>query len=127
MKTPKLISAMTAIFLFSLLFSTFLFAENPENIATKMVARLTKEIVLTESQQTDIQAKAKEFAVKLQNADSISDPKNKQTYINTAFKLYKQNVDSLLTTEQRQLLVSKRNERRNAVRNNLKSKKTTIL
>jgi len=119
MKTSKIMLAIVAIFLCT----NLVFAENPEVLANKMVAKLAKDVTLTESQKIAIQAKAKELSVKLQNAESIKSSDEKQASLSLIFQGFKQNVDSLFTPEQRKQLQIKRNERRNAAHNKLKSKK----
>jgi hypothetical protein len=111
MKTSK--SLMLAFA--TLLLSTSLFAGNPENLATKIVAKLSKDIVLTDSQKVVIQTKAKELALKRQNADALSDKTEKTELKRQASQSYKAIVDSLLTNEQRQQLKVKQNERRDAM------------
>ena len=119
MKTLKLIMAFIAI----LFFTNLLFAGNPENFATKKVAKLCKDIVLTDSQKVIIQAKAKVFAIKVQNASSLTNNTEKTSILNQAGQEYKTALDSVLTTEQKTQLVTKRNERRDIIMNKLESKK----
>ncbi len=111
MKTPK--SLMLAFA--TLLLSTLLFAGNPENLSTKIVAKLSKDIVLTDSQKVVILNTAKEFAIKRQNADALSDNAEKTELKRQAFQSYKAIVDSLLTNDQRKQLKLKQNERRDAI------------
>jgi len=119
MKTPRLITAVIAI----LLFSNLIFAGNPENYATKKVVKLCKDIVLTDSQKVIIQAKAKVFASKMQSASLITNNIEKTSIQNQAVQGYKMALDSVLTTEQKTQLITKRNERRDIIMNKLKSKK----
>jgi uncharacterized membrane protein YbjE (DUF340 family) len=119
MKTPKLMTALIAI----LLFTNLLFAGNPENIVTKKVAKLCEDIVLTDSQKVIILAKANMFATKMQSASSLTKDTEKNSILNQAGQEYKTALDSVLTIEQKTQLVTKRNERRDIIMNKLKSKK----
>ena len=113
MKKVTLIMAFTVIF-----FSNLLFAGNPQGIANKMVAKLSKDIALTDSQKVIIQAKAQAFAVTLQNTNA-----NASTYQRQAHKAYQATLDSVLKAEQKTQLVTKRNARRDAAINKTKAKK----
>jgi len=100
MKTPKLIKATIAI----LLFSNLLFSANPENIAGNMIAKISKDIVLTDSQKVVIQTKANEFVIKMQSANLLTNEEAKFASKKQASNEYKAILDSLLTNEQRKQL-----------------------
>jgi len=113
-KKQKLITVLIAI----LVFTNLLFAGNPQGIANKMVAKLSKDIELTDSQKVIIQAKAQAFAVTLQNTNTNASTDQKQVH-----QAYKATLDSVLTKEQKTQLVTKRNARRDAAINKIKAKK----
>jgi len=113
MKKQKLIATLIAI----LIFSNLIFAGNSQDIVNKIVSKLSKDITLTDSQKVIIQAKLQTFAVILQNSNSNVDENTKQAY-----HAYHATLDSILTTEQKTQLISKRNARRDATMNKLKSK-----
>jgi len=114
MKKLKLMTALIAV----LLFSDLVFAGNPENLANKIMAKLGKDISLTDSQKVFIQAKLQTFVVTLQNSNSNVDANTKKAY-----HAYLATLDSILTTEQKTQLITKRNARRDASINKIKSKK----
>ena len=118
MKRLKLLMATIAI----LVFSNSLIAGNPENIATKKIGLLSRDIALTDSQKVVLQAKIKIFAVKMQNANALSSVEAKRSALNKAGQEYKAVLDSILTPEQKIQLTAKRNERRDAVMNKSTSK-----
>jgi len=119
MKKLKLITALIAV----LFFSNVIFAGNPENLATKMVIKLGNDIVLTDSQKVIIQAKAKEFLVKRQSSNLLTNKTDLSTGKKLAYEQYKATLDTVLTIEQKTQLITKRNERRKVIENKYKTNK----
>jgi len=113
MKTPKVLTAIIAI----LLFSNFLFAGSPENTKSYMVEKLCKDIVLTDSQKVIIEAKADIFDAILQSGVPTKDNND----LIQAFRGYKAALDSLLTGAQKEQLIQKHNARRDAATTELKN------
>lgn len=111
MKKLKFMLACSAI----LMFSNLAFAVNPDNLANKMVTKLSKDIVLTDSQKVVILAKATELTVKRQSANTLTDKTEKSDLKKQVFQEYKAVLDSLLTSEQKQQLSLKQTERRDAI------------
>ncbi len=97
-------------------------AENPVSIANKKLNLLSRDIVLTDSQKVVILEKAKEFAVKFQGANLLTNSIEKNSQLDKAVQQYKAALDTLLTSEQKTQLETKRNERRDLIMNKLKSK-----
>jgi Spy/CpxP family protein refolding chaperone len=113
MKTPKLISALIAIFLFSnLLFAGNPVKGNPDNIASKMVEKLSKDVTLTDAQKTALQTKAKEFAAKRQQANALTNEADKLAIKKKASDEYKAAIDSICTPEQRAQITQKKEDRK---------------
>ena len=108
MKKVKLIMALGAV----LVFSNLVFAGNPNNLATKMITKLSNDIALTDSQRVVIQAKANEFAVKMQNANSLTNADAKTTTKKQALSDYKTFLENVLTSDQKQQLMIKQNNRK---------------
>ena len=111
MKTFQFIIAISAI----LLFSNLLSAKNPlsgtaDDFTKRKLMQLTRDITLTDSQKALIETKAKTFAVKIINKDSIA----YYTAFPQAAKDYKAAIDSILTPEQKTQIVQKQTERREA-------------
>lgn len=115
MKTPKLIMACMAI----VLCTNFLFAGNPkndatDNLATLLIEKLGKDIVLTDSQKVKVKQNLKVYIVKMQNAHALSNNSEKFTLKKQAGTDYQTSLDSLLTSDQKDQLNAKIKERENA-------------
>lgn len=124
MKTPKLIMALIAI----LLFTNLLFAGNPvkynaDYLANLMVEKLSRDIMLTDSQKTAILAKAKEYAEKRQNSDSQKNSVDEDETKKQASQQYKAALESILTSEQKAQLTTKQSERRDSISNKYRTNK----
>ena len=116
MKTNKLLTAIVAVFFFS----NLLLAGNPktssseDNLANIMITKLSKDVVLTDSQKIVIQQNAKAFVIKMQNANALGNKDDKTNSKRQAYNDYKASLDSLLTNGQREQLKTKIKERENA-------------
>jgi len=110
MKKLKLVTAIIAIFLIS----NLLFAGNPENIAVKMIEKLSNDVILTDSQRVVIQTKADEYVLKMQNVNLITNIEEQFALRKQISKEYDASLDSLLTIEQREQLMIKIKERKDA-------------
>jgi hypothetical protein len=77
-----------------------------------MVTKLSNDIALTDSQRVVIQAKANDFAVKMQNANSLTNADAKTTTKKQALSDYKTFLESVLTNDQKQQLTLKQNNRK---------------
>ncbi len=124
MKTPKIIMACMAI----TLCTNLLFAVQPNKvdaatIARKMVAKLSKDITLTDSQKVYVLNKATDFHTKTQNANSKTDIRERNNLKKQAFESYRNILDSVLTTDQKNKLLSKQTEQMNKIINKHKSNK----
>jgi len=112
MKTPKLILAVFAIFLFA----NLSFGANPnkftnEQIAQKMIDKLSKDIVLTDSQKVAIKTKALESVQKHAASNSKTDKKQKNELRKQSFQEYMSFLSAVLTDEQKQQLKNKHIEK----------------
>lgn len=115
MKTTKFILAFFAIALCSdLLFAVKPLTGNPSDFAKSMLKQISKDINLTDSQKVKIETKAYEFGMKILNKDSVT----YQVFLPQYKQEYKTAVDSILTRDQRELLIRKRLDRKNAVKVN---------
>ena len=119
MKKVKLLTALIAV----LLFSNLVFAGNPEILASKMVEKLNNDVQLTDSQKVVLQLKAKEFAVKIRNANSQSNNADKSTSKKQANLEYKTSLDSVLTNDQKTKLNTRITERRQVIIKKYKTNK----
>jgi hypothetical protein len=111
MKKFNLILAVVAV----LMFTNLTFGANPKKnanqIATVMIEKMSADIVLTDSQKVAIKATALELATKVQNANSKSDKTERKTLKKQAFQTFNAVLDSTLTSDQKNLLKTKANER----------------
>lgn len=107
------------------LFTNFLVAENPKNNATgkadAMVAKLNKNVILTDSQKVYILKKATDFVTKVQHANTQTDVKEKYNLKEQAFYTYRALLDSVLTKEQKSKLSAIQTEQMNRITNKHKS------
>jgi len=100
-----------------LMVSNLVHAGNPKNLASKMIDKLDKNVLLTDSQKVALQLKATSFAAKMQNTDSQTSPEEKSASRNHAYQEYKTTLDSILTNDQKAKLVSSQNARRISIKN----------
>ena len=112
MKTPKLTTAIIAIFLFS----NLLFAGNPnpetsDDISNKMVESTHNDVTLTPNQKEALKKKAKVYAEKLVEARAMSDKPASYVFMQTVTDNYLASLDSILTPEQKALKEQKHKER----------------
>jgi len=124
MKTPKLILAVFALFLFA----NFSFGANPntessEVISDRMVEHTNKDVNLTYVQKETLKKKAKEYAEKLLQARSMSNKEESYVFMRTVTANYKAALDSILSSEQKIQKEKKRMDRIDAVVTKGKSKK----
>lgn len=121
MKKLKLSAALISL----LMFQNLVLAINPnanvDNIAAKMVSILSKDIVLTDSQKTVIQQNAKTFILRFNEASASKTGNEKLATMNFS-KEYKIALDGILTLEQKEQLILKRNERKQILTNKYKTK-----
>jgi len=116
MKTAKIITLIISVLLLSnVLNATTPPKINAESKANMMVDRLSKDFVLTDIQKSEINAKAKIFIEKINNANEIKD-RNKLIFTKKGiYNEYKIALDSILTDEQRVQLSAKQEERENLI------------
>ena len=111
MKPIQFISALIFLVLFPIAF----YAADPETISNKMITKLSNDVTLTDSQKAMIKVKTIAFFRKIQNSDpnkSIEEKiKEHQQFTNE----YKMALDSVLTAEQKELLIQKQNEHKQAI------------
>ena len=113
MKTTRLLLAILAI----VLFSNIIKAGNPKNVENEklsndMLSKLSKDIVLTDSQKTAIALKMNDFLLKRQVANGKNSDMEKAKYRNESYSEYKSALDSLLSTDQKMTLKTKKDERK---------------
>lgn len=116
----RTIKKITGIFIILFLFQALLFAQKPstENvnqIAAGIVERLDKDVALTDSQKVVILQHAKVFAAKSQNTQHMANNDATRSQRRNHVQEYKSALNSILTDEQKELIVKKRQERREAV------------
>lgn len=116
MKTLKLI----ILFIIPIVFTGILQAGNPSNMkaedrAKVIVEKLCKDVVLTDSQKVAIEIKAKEFMVKMDNSNKQKTKEVKHAQKKEASSSYRAVLDSILTFEQKDQLMLKQNERKEAI------------
>jgi hypothetical protein len=131
MKNTKLIT----VFIFLLLFSNALNALNPsaDDKANRIIEKLSQDIVLTESQKAEITGKVKVLMTSIEKVKVLMTSIEKVKVLTNSYennpkvigfiKDYKMALDSILTTGQKQQLLVKRNERREALINKYMTKK----
>lgn len=124
MKKLKLMMAIIAILVFSnLLFAAKPLTNDDNNLASQMVNKLDKSVILTDSQRVVILQNVKTFILKTQNIDtSLSD--------NEKFKLKKQAsddyeafLDNILTKGQKETLEMKIQATQDSIMKQFESKK----
>jgi|GEM_PF-3566356 len=103
--------------------SNFAFAGNPENLGSKMIEKLNKDVQLTDSQKVILQVKATDFALKMQNAKSQTNTADISAIKKQANQEFKTCMDSLLTNDQKAKLTIRKNERRQAIIKKYKTNK----
>jgi len=108
MKTPKLMM----VFIAFLLFSNLGFGANPnkfsnDQIAQKMIDKLSKDIVLTDSQKVAIKTKALELVQKRSTSNLKTNKKEKSGLQKQSFNDYMNFLSIVLTNEQKQQLINK--------------------
>ena len=77
--------------------------------------RLDREVVLTDSQKVVILEHAKTLAVKSQNTRSMANTDAVLLQRKSDVQEYKKALDAILTDEQKEALIKKRDERREAI------------
>src|ERR1035437_1840176 len=102
MKTPKLTTAIVAIFLLS----NLLFAANPktetsDDISNDMVEFVHNDVKLTPAQKNVLKKKAKEYADKLMQARAMDDKEASYVFMKDVTENYKAALDSILTPDQK--------------------------
>jgi hypothetical protein len=124
MKTPKLIMALIAIFLFSnLLFAGNPNTETPDDISNNMVEFVHGDVTLTPTQKQTLKKKAKEYAEKLQQARAMDDKDASYAFMKTVSENYQAAMDSILTTDQKVAKDKKFKERIDKIIKDANSKK----
>jgi len=78
-----------------------------------LVTKLNKDVTLTDSQQVIIKRNVSKFIVKMQNANTETNPEKKLSIKKAASEEYKAVLDSILTTNQREQLKIKIKAREN--------------
>lgn len=101
-----IIGALIAVpFFLNLVFSV---TTNYTNLSDSMVKSLCNDIVLTDSQKVVIQAKAKDYALKIQNISQMPNDSTRSTFQKQVVLGYRAVLDSVLTKSQKDSLYSKR-------------------
>ena len=116
MKTIKLVTVLMV----TVLFSNLSTAANPQkggadNKAGVLVEKLSKDIVLTNHQKKEITEKAKVFMTDVEKVKSSTDNEEKKLTKERIGKAYNMALDSILTNEQKEQLLVKQNERKEAL------------
>lgn len=113
MKKLKLIMAAIAISVSI----NLLFAGNPQdgndNLANLLIDKMSKDIILSDSQKVIVKKKIKTFIVKMQNAHTLSNNSEKYALKKQAELDYQFSLDSVLTGAQREQMKVKMLEREN--------------
>lgn len=114
----KTIKKFTGVFIF-LFFVQIMFAQKPSTgnvnqIAAGIVERLDKDVALTDSQKVVILQHAKVFAAKSQSTKNMANNDATRLQRKTHVQEYKSALNAVLTEEQQEILVKKREERRDA-------------
>lgn len=89
--------------------------KNVDQIAAGIVEKLSKEVALTDSQKVVILEHAKAFALKSQNTKNLSNNEVTLMQRKSNVQEYKAAINEVLTNEQKEMLVKKHEERREAV------------
>ena len=103
------------LFICSTVFSKKTSSADIGSIATGIVERLDREVVLTDSQKVVILEHAKTLAVKSQNTRSMANTDAVLLQRKSDVQEYKKALDAILTDEQKEALIKKRDERREAI------------
>jgi len=114
--TKQIITFIALLFFSNVLSASDLLRGNLDSKANMMVEKLCKDLVLTDNQKAEIKKKAKVFIDKNLGANEISNNESLILAKRENYKEYKMALDSILTTEQRDQLAVKQNER-NEIRN----------
>ena len=118
MKTPKLTTAIIAIFLFSnLLFAANPKTETPDETSNNMVEFVHNDVKLTPAQKATLKKKAKEYADKLMQARVMDDKEASYALMKTVSDTYQAAMDSILTPDQKVLKDKKKKERMDEITN----------
>jgi len=113
MKKLKLIMAIIAILVFSnLIFAANPVSENMQSIVEDIFKYLTKDITLSNSQQIALREKTNVYVLKLQNVNELTDSVSKINLKKQIFIDIKLSCDSILTSEQIELIRLKQIENR---------------
>lgn len=116
MKPTKHIMALIAIFFFS----GILNAGTPkilsrEERANNIIAKISRDITLTDSQKTAIVAKSVVYEAKVDEANTITNRVDLVLRKKQISEEFDTALDSILSADQREELKSKQEERRNAI------------
>lgn len=115
----KTIKKITSVFVFLFFAQIILFAQksstgNVNQIAAGIVEKLDKDVALTDSQKVLILEHAKAFAAKSQSTKNMANNDATRSQRRNHVQEYKSALNSILTDEQKELIVKKRQERREA-------------
>lgn len=113
MKTIKLLVACIAIFTTVGVSYAQTPGTSPENLSAIIVEKLDADVSLTDKQKTEIRKKAKDFIVKMQEADAIANTDEKVGQKKQYSQDYIAFLESILTDEQKLQLKAKTEEREN--------------
>lgn len=118
----KTIKKITGVFVFLFLSQVILYAQksskgNVNQIATGIVETLDKEVALTDSQKVVILEYAKVFATKSQNTRNMTNNEVTLQQRKSNVQEYKSAINAVLTDQQKEMLVKRREERRAGVVN----------
>ncbi|OJV37527.1 MAG: hypothetical protein BGO29_03540 [Bacteroidales bacterium 36-12] len=109
------ILTLMLLFICSTVFSQKTSSADVSSIATGIVERLDSDVVLTDSQKVVILEHAKTLAVKSQNTRSMANTDAVLLQRKSDVQEYKKALDAILTDEQKEALIKKRDERREAI------------
>lgn len=117
MKTLKMLTIVVVFLAFSqvILFSQTVSRPNVNEVATGIVDRLDKVVLLTDSQKVVLLVHAKVLAAKTQNTRAMENNHSVVSQRKRNVQEYKQALNSILTDEQKGLLVKIQYERRESV------------
>ena len=116
----KTIKKITGVFVFLFFSQVILLAQKPSTgnvnqIAAGIVERLDKDVALTDSQKVAILEHAKVFTAKSQSTKNMANNDATRLQRRNHVQEYKSALNSILTDEQKEMIVKKREERREAV------------
>lgn len=115
MKKTTLITAVIAILMLTTVaYSKTVKPYTADELATKMVDKLSADVALTYGQKNRLQIKATDFAIKMQEANLNANKEEAFALRKKASDEYQATVDSIFTPEQKEKFSKKQKERKEA-------------